>query len=162
MIENRESAVNYRPAVNDRGQTVALNYTFGIAIATVLLTGLLIAGGTLVGDQQDRATRAELQVIGQQLAASMEATDRLASTTDRGDTVVFSRDLQRTVAGSTYRIELVEKKDPYLQVTTNDPDIAVTIEFSNRTAVTGNIVEGGNVVFRYQDDGTITIQEENG
>lgn len=146
---------------DDRGQAVTLNYTFGIAIATVLLTGLLIVGGGLVSDQQKQATRSELRVVGQQLAASMEATDRLASTTDQGDTVVFSRELQRTVTGSTYNIELVEQQDPYLRVWTDDPDITVTVEFSNRTAVTGNTVEGGDVAVRYQDDGTITIQEEN-
>lgn len=138
---------------------MTLNYTIGIAIATVLVTGLLIAGGTFVSDQQEQATRSELRVIGQQMAASLEATDRLASTTDPGDTVNFSRDLPPTVAGSTYEIELVEREDPYLQLTTNEPDLNVTIEFANRTAVTGNAVDGGNVVFTQRDDGTITIQE---
>jgi hypothetical protein len=112
-----------------------------------------------VSNQQEQASRSELRVIGQQVAASMEATDRLANTTEPGDTVNFSRDLPPNVAGSTYEIELVERADPHLRLTTNNPELNVTVEFSNRTAVTGNTVDGGNVVFTYRDDGTVTIQE---
>ncbi|WP_246987819.1 DUF7266 family protein [Halorientalis marina] len=148
-----------RANAGDRGQAVTLNYTIGIAIATVLVTGLLIAGGGFVSNQQEQASRSELRVIGQQVAASMEATDRLANTTEPGDTVNFSRDLPPNVAGSTYEIELVERADPHLRLTTNNPELNVTVEFSNRTAVTGNTVDGGKVVFTYRDDGTVTIQE---
>lgn len=159
MREPDFGATNRGTAPTDRGQAVTLNYTIGIAIATVLVTGLLIAGGGFVSNQQEQATRSELRVIGQQMAASLESTDRLANTTEPGDTVNFSRDLPPNVAGSTYDIELVEQEEPYLRLTTNDPDLNVTVEFANRTAVTGNQVDGGTVVFTYRDDGTITVEE---
>jgi hypothetical protein len=107
----------------DRAQAVTLNYTIGIAIATVLVTGLLIAGSSFVADQQEKATRSELRVIGQQTAASLETVDRLANTTEAGNTVRLDRQLPPNVAGSAYTIDLVKTKDPYLELTTENPDV---------------------------------------
>jgi hypothetical protein len=143
----------------DRGQAVTLNYTIGIAIATVLVTGLLIAGSSFVGDQQEKAVRSELRVIGQQTAASLETTDRLANTTEAGSTVRLERQLPTNVAGTAYDIELVKDKNPYLVLRTDNPELEVRVDFANRTKVTENTVDGGTVAFRYRSDGTVTIAE---
>ena len=134
----------------DRAQAITLNYTIGIAIATVLVTGLLIAGSSFVADQQEQATRSELRVIGQQTAASLETVDRLANTTEAGNPVQLNRQLPPNVAGSAYTIDLVKSKDPHLELTTENPDVEVTVDFSNRTKVTENTIDGGTVVFSYR------------
>lgn len=133
----------------DRGQAITLNYTLGIAIATVLVTGLLIAGGGFVQDQRERAARAELRVIGQQIASDVEAADRLVASTDGDANVSIARRLPTKVAGSTYDVEVVAESDPYIRLTATDPDVEVEVEVTNQTAVEGSAISSSRVLVNY-------------
>lgn len=143
----------------DRGQAITFEYTMGIGIAVVLVTGLLIAGGGFISDQRSSAGRAELQVIGQQIAADVEAADRLiASTKDADPTVQIRRRLPRDVAGGHYQIELVEAADPYISLASTDPDLTVSVDFVNHTAVRESSIAGGPVLIEYTSGGRLTIE----
>ena len=139
-----------RPRCRDeRGQAITLNYTLGLGIGLLLVTGLLIAGGNFVADQRERAVRTELRVVGQQVAATAASADRLAATTEDDATVRLKRALPRTVAGSTYNIEVVPSGDTHLLLRSTNPDIEVRVALANETDVVGTTVGGGTVAVNY-------------
>jgi hypothetical protein len=49
--------------------------------------------------------------------------------------------------------------DPYLRLTTDNPDIEVRVDFSNRTQVAPSTVDGGTILFEYQSDDKLHIVE---
>jgi len=134
---------------DDRGQAITLNYTLGLGISLLLVTGLIIAGGNFVADQRERAVRTELRVVGQQVATTVASADRLAATTGDDATVRLKRSLPRTVAGSTYNIEVVPSVDSHLLLRSTNPDIEVRVDLANQTDVVGTTVGGGTVAVNY-------------
>jgi hypothetical protein len=142
----------------DRAQAITLDYTLGIAIAVILITGLLIAGGNFIADQRDTAARSELRVIGQQLATDIEAADRLISAAGNDGSVRVRRNLPTAVSGSQYDIELVEESNPYLVLTSSDPDLSISVEFTNFTAVRGADIGSGSIAITYSS-GALTLEE---
>lgn len=143
----------------DRAQAITLDYTLGIAIAVILITGLLIAGGSFISDQRETAARSELRVIGQQLATDIEAADRLIGAAGNDGSVRVRRNLPTAVAGSHYDIELVEDSDPYLVLTSTDPDLSISVEFTNFTAVSGAEIGSGSVAITLTASGKLTLEE---
>jgi hypothetical protein len=142
----------------ERGQSITLNYTMGLGIGVVLITGLLIAGGNFVSDQQKSAARTELNVIGQQVAADVSTADRLAQSTGNNSTVTLRRSLPNRIAGSVYQIELVEGPNAHLRLESTDPDISVRIEIANETDVVGSRVNGGTIRLNQSADGDLVLE----
>ncbi|PSP46175.1 hypothetical protein BRC60_10940 [Halobacteriales archaeon QH_1_68_42] len=121
--------MNNRPGPrSDRGQSIALDYTLGLAVGFLLITGLLIAGGDYITDQRNRAQQSELRVIGQQLAADIEAADRLAAAATNGE-VRIERSL-----------------------------VEVRVDLTNETAVAPTTFNGGFVVVEYTASGEIEVE----
>ncbi|WP_247008592.1 DUF7266 family protein [Halorientalis litorea] len=141
-----------------RGQSITLSYTLGIGIATILVTGLLIAGAGFVSDQREQAAEVELRVIGQQLASDVEATDRLVQSGDRNTAVSISRSFPQSVAGSGYTVAIVEQADPYVRLRSQQQDVTVRVEFSNRTTVDGTEITGGQVMVNYTAGGHLRLE----
>ena len=138
---------------NARSQALALDYVIGLGIALVLTMGLLLAGGGFMADQRESAARTQLEVVGQQLAADVQAADRLAVAAGTGGTVRLDRQLPETIAGSQYRIDLVETADPHLVLETTRANTSAEVEFVNATAVTASSVGGGPVAVNVTADG---------
>lgn len=90
-----------------RAVSTTISYTLTLGITTLLITGLLIAGGTFLETHKDETTRTELTVISQQLAGLISSADGLAGSTDEGS-FTMRRDLPDTVAESTYVIHITE------------------------------------------------------
>ena len=63
---------------DDRAVSATLGYVLVIGITTILISGLFLAAGGFVENQHERAIRAELEVVGNRLAADIAAVDRLA------------------------------------------------------------------------------------
>lgn len=124
-----------------RGVSTTVGYVLNLAVALLLVTGLLVAAGTFVGDQRERAARDELQVTGARLAASLESVDRLAET---GQTARLETPLPRQVAGRDYRIR-VNGTDTSITLSIEDPDVSVTVQFRTDTPVETRTVDGGRV-----------------
>lgn len=133
---------------SNRGQTIALDYTLGLAVGFLLITGLLIAGGDYITDQRDRAQQSELRVIGQQLAADIEAADRLAAAATSGE-VRIERSLPSTVARSGYTINVTADENPELLLSSKDAPVEVRVDLTNETAVAPTKFNGGFVVVEY-------------
>lgn len=93
------------PSTADRGVSTTLGYVLTLAITAILISGLLIAGGTLVEDQRDRVAQEELAVSVEQLAAGLNEGDRLAQSADGGAMRVRVW-LPGRVAGGAYTLEI--------------------------------------------------------
>lgn len=136
--------------MSDRGVSVALNYVLGLAIATLLLSGLLFAIGNVVDDRHEATTRAELRVIGEQVAADMMTADRLAQT--GADTVILKSSNPEAVAGRQYTVE-VNATGQAIVLSPTNTDVVVSVPFKNVTDVRPSTVMGGDVTIVLVDDG---------
>lgn len=147
--------------MTDRGVSSAFGYVLTLAIATVLISGLLVAGGSFVGDSRERVIRQELEVIGQHVAANVEMADRMVVAGDDTATVTLSQTFSQRVTGVTYQIELVEEEDPYLRLNATNPDVSVLVKIDNSTAVRESYADGGEVAVVY-DEGEDQLVIQNG
>lgn len=89
---------------DERAVSPTVGYALTLVITTLLVTGLLIAGGDFVQNQREQATLSELRVLGQQLAGDVSAADRLARTSGPDGDVRLRRGLPEQVAGTNYRV----------------------------------------------------------
>lgn len=151
---------------DERGVSTTLGYILNLTVATLVITGLLVASGGIVADQREQTIRSELRVIGQQLAADLVAADELAATAASGDTVQIKRQLPQNVAGRTYSIEVVNPGggQPYLRLSATNSDVTVEIPLTVETPVAESSVNGQRVVIRYANpdaDSTDELVIEN-
>lgn len=137
--------------MTDRGVSSAFGYVLTLAIATLLVSGLLVAGGDFVDDSRNNVVRQELEVIGQHTAANIEMADRLVVAGDNTSTVTLNQTFSQRVTGLTYQIELVEEEDPYLRLNATGQDISVLVNVDNTTAVGESYADGGEVAVVYDE-----------
>lgn len=132
---------------DERAASTTLGYALNLTVATLLISGLLVAGGGLVSSEREQSVRTELRVVGQQLSGDVGAADRLARST-RGSPVAveMTRHLPDEIVGLQYRIAVEwNGGDPYLELSTNDPDVTVRVEVESGTTLATNEVQGGTV-----------------
>jgi len=150
------------PLRDDRAVSTVVGYTLTLGIMTLLITGLLVAAGGFVEDQRERTVRAELQVVGQQIAADLDVADRLARADGTDTTVEIHSQHPERVTGATYRVEVVDDADDRcefdrcLKLSTDDPEVVVTVRIGTVTTVELGSVSGGGVVVEY-DAGSDTL-----
>lgn len=142
-----------RPQTDTRAVSTTLGYALTLSITTLLITGLILAGGTYVEDQREQVIRSELQVIGEQVSSDLAAVDRL-SQTSQTDRVVIARQVPDEIAGTTYTIEVVDAgtTNAHLELTTATPDVTVNVDLELTTTIAPGSVGGGDVEIVY--DGT--------
>lgn len=139
--------------MNDRAVSSTLNYVLSLSIATLLVTGLLVAGGTFVEDRQKGVIRSELSVIGQQVASDINRADRLL-TAGRGDTrVVVNQSFPKRITGSGYDIHLntgdpLDPGDDTLALVSQDPEVRVVIHVRTEQRLVESYADSGVVVVR--------------
>lgn len=140
---------------DDRAVSTAFGYVLLLAVATLLVSGLLLATGSFVDGQRERTTREGLSIAGQQAGGAIESADRLVGAADGGpDTLVVEQRLPRRVAGAGYTIAVnVTGTDAELELSPATPGArpadTVTIPLSNRTAVAETTVQGGRIEVVY-------------
>jgi len=136
--------------MSDRGVSISVNYVLTLAITTLLMTGLLFATGNLVEDRRDSATRSELRVVGERVASSLMAADRLAQS---GPTsVVVDTDAPERVAGLQYTVSLNATNQQIVLEPANT-EVVVRIPFENQTAIADSSASGGSVSLVLRDPG---------
>jgi hypothetical protein len=145
---------------DDRGVSTTLNYVLGLGIALILITGLLLAGGTFVENQRDRSIRTELQVLGEQVSADVTMADRLVETTGDNESVQVGRSLPPRVAGSTYEVSIEGGSDPQVVVRTTDPEITVTVPVKTSTSIEPSSVSGGTVAVNLTASDRLRLEDE--
>lgn len=153
-----------RPSADERAVSTTLGYTLNLTVATLLISGLLMAGGGFVEDQRERTIRSELHVVGQQISANVAAADRLASTAKTGDAVVVSQDLPEEVAGARYTIAVeTDGSEEYLTLSTDSPDVSVRVNLATETRVAPTDISGGDVQIRVTyDPKTLELEVQDG
>ncbi len=135
--------------VDDRGVSTALGYVLTLAVASMVVVGLLAAAGGFVGDQRERAVRTEFDVLGQRVASDLATVDRLARSGDDASVTVES-ELPRTVAGTQYRVQVVgDASGATVILRSSQPDVTVRVPVTNRTAVAPANVTGGPLELAY-------------
>ncbi|SEN94640.1 hypothetical protein SAMN05216388_1006128 [Halorientalis persicus] len=146
---------------DDRGVSTTLNYVLGLAIALILVTGLLLAGGTFVENQRDQSIETELEVLAEQVSSDVEMADRLVETTSDNESVQVGRDLPARVAGSTYEVRFDGGTDPQVVVRTTDPEIAVRVPVKTSTPIESSSVSGGTIAVNYTASDELALEDES-
>lgn len=129
--------------MTDRGLSVVVNYVLGLAVTTLLMTGLLYAAGDVVDNRGQATTLAELRVVGEQVAADLMAADRLAQS--GAQTVAVGGNGPDSVAGRPYTVALNATTQEVVVETSLDPTVTARIPFRNRTPVRSSTAQGGHV-----------------
>jgi len=132
-----------------RGVSTTVGYVATLGIATVLVTGLLIAGVGFVDGTRDQVLRQELEVVGQHVAMNVEAADRLAVAGNDTETVMINETFPGDATGTTYRVSLVTDNGGQLHVNTTNPDASVAIDIENETALAESSANGGEIAVVY-------------
>jgi hypothetical protein len=137
-----------RPALTsgDRGASTVLSYVLTVAVTSILVGLLIIAGSSFVDNQQQLAVEQELTVIGNQIAGDLEQADRLvrASRSD-APTVMINESFQGHVSGVPYSITLESTDPPQIVLQTANPDVSVAINATVRTDISESAIAGGPV-----------------
>lgn len=93
---------------DERGISFNLGYTVTVGITAVLLIGVISGVGVVLESQQDRAVSHQVDVIADQVASGVMATDRLGNVGEGGNATV-TRELPSEVVGTPYFIRLVDR-----------------------------------------------------
>jgi len=149
---NRPSS---RPT-NDRAVSSTLNYVLSLAIASLLVTGLLIAGGTFVEDRQTEVIRSELGVIGQQVASDINRADRLLTAGDGGTRVVINQSFPKRITGTGYDVQL-NPGDDELVLTSVDPEVRIDVHVETDSPLVSSHADSGIVVVKNTSSGELEI-----
>ncbi|WP_324756868.1 DUF7266 family protein [Haloarcula sp. GH36] len=142
--------------MTDRAVSSTLNYVLSIAIASLLVTGLLFSGTSFVEGQQEQVVRSELRVIGEQINADLQRADRLVVAGDGSTTVRIEQTFPERLTGRTYNIEL-DSASEQLILSMNNPDIEVSLPVDLRTSLSSSTVDGGTVTVRNTTSGDLEV-----
>jgi hypothetical protein len=139
-----------------RAVSTTLGYVLTLAIAAILVTGLITAGGAYVENEREQVIRDELTVIGQQLAADVERTDRLVRASEGSTTVRLNQSFSDRVTGTAYRISLDDTDDEVV-VSSVDPNVTVSVRVQTETPMRESTAGGGPIQLVYQS-GELEVQ----
>ena len=137
--------------MTDRGVSTVVGYIATLGVTAILITGLLIAGGTFVEDQRQTTVREELKVIGQRLSGDVSAADRIGHVGTDSDASI-RRTLPSNVAGTPYTIRLTDSGgDPRLVLVSENPAVTVSVPIALQegTDVVDAAIAPGDVVVEF-------------
>ncbi|QLG62799.1 DUF7266 family protein [Halorarum salinum] len=142
----------------DRAVSVTVNYVIALALSAILVSGLLVAGGTFLENRQESVTREEFDVLGEQLATGIAETDSMAAT--GADELRVAVQLPGSVAESGYLIRVSENAPPTDQpgeyvLTFSSPvsDVSRNVTVRTQVPMAETQVAGGTVVVVLDDEG---------
>lgn len=154
VTKRRVQSFSQRLGATDRGLSTALNYVLVLGIVSILVTTLLAGFGGLVANQQEEASRAQLEVIGNRVAADVGQVNTLVASDDRYNQTVRT-DLPTRVVGASYTLTVTSNPDIaeegyYLfTLSTGDPKTTVTVPFRSTTEIVTGTIYGGPLVIEY-------------
>jgi len=152
--DRRNGHVDPSARVGERAVSSAVSYSFIIIITLTLTAGLVVGTDALVEDQRQQVVTDQLDVVGQQMVATIETTDRLSATANSPDSLAITRDFPQQLAGSAYQIRVVN--DPsatdstvYVETVDGDISIAVRVRLRSASGIRETEVAGGETRVRY-------------
>jgi hypothetical protein len=134
-----------------RGLSTALGYVLTLAVTVILVSGLFVAGGNFVENQREEVIRTELDIVGEQIATHVNAAERLNQSGVGKTNVTIGQRFPPSVVGTTYRIHL-EASEQRLRLTTDDPNIEVSVPVTTTTTIADSSATGGQIVIEYDQD----------
>ena len=133
---------------DDRAVSTTIGYALTLGVASLLITGLLIAGGGFLQNQREVTTETELEVIGEQVSADISSADRLSASD--ADEVNITRSLPDSVTGSQYTISLETSPQTHLELRSADPEVTVRVDVAvHETSLAATDIDGGNIQVSY-------------
>ena len=141
---------------SDRAVSATVNYVLALAITSILISGLLIAGSGYMESQRTIAVGNALDVQNEQLADSIGEIDRLAAAMDESDGEAAIRvNLLDRVIDRSYDIAVTNETAPddrrytyRLEATSGDVERDTLVKTS--TPIQETSVRGGSTVIRYE------------
>lgn len=139
-----------------RALTNAVSYTLIVAIALTLTTGLVFGSGQLIESRQEQTAREQLEVVGEQLGASISTADGLNATDKDPMTLSVTRRFPQRIAGSQYRILVADNDtaptahDIYLETVNFDINVTVPVR-TQSSDLRRTRVNGGTIRVRYDE-----------
>lgn len=140
-----------------RGVSTALGYVITLGITAVLVSGLLVAGGSLVKSEREVVATDQLEIAGEQLATGLADGDRLASTSGDG-TVRVELWLPSEAGSSDYTLRIEPQSTPAgqphetrLVADASTLGVSQSVTIRTNAEVAAATVQGGPVVVSYVD-----------
>ncbi|WP_434522062.1 DUF7266 family protein [Halorubrum sp. AS12] len=159
------------PGGTDRAVSVTVGYVMTLAISTLLLSGLFVAGGSFVETQRERAAQGELTVVGERIAADIGTVDRLAANAASREDLTVDRPvtLPDRVSGTGYRVRVTaDDTRGTIALESDRTDVTVEVPFrtSENVAIENATVDGGDLRIRWESpdegagtNGTVVVSE---
>lgn len=151
---------------DERGVSFTVSYVLTIAVAVLLVGGIILAAGQTVKTQQESIVRDAATVTGDQTAAAVMAVDRLVrasnETNETNVTTVLA--LPETLANQPYTVSLnATGGEGVVVVEANFPSVVVRTSFVVETPMRNTTVVGGaiRVVYRRSTD-ELTLEGGDG
>ena len=143
---------------DERAVSVTVSYAMNLAVAAILIAGLMTVTGDVIEDRRDGATRSELTVVGNRVTADLMSADRLAQAGDDPE-VRIETTLPNRVAGAHYTITVnATPPDPHVTLQPTGSSVSVTVPFRNATAVRNGTVSGGDLEIVLADDDHLEVR----
>lgn len=150
-----------------RALSSTVNYVLALAVTSILVSGLLIAGSGYMESQRTIAVGNALEVQNEQLADSIGEIDRLATAMDDEDGNASIRvALPDRVIDRSYRVAVANETDPgdarytyRLEATSGDVERSTVVRTTQ--SIEETTIRGGSVVIRYErvgGDGTLLFE----
>lgn len=142
-------------ARDDRGVSTTMGFVITLGITAVLISGLLIAGGTLVKDEREVVARDQLAIASEQLATGLSDADQLAANAGDGEFRVEFW-LPDGAGGSPYSFRVEPQggggAQPYttrLVAESGVLDVSRSVTVRTSVEVAATNIDAGPVVVRY-------------
>ncbi|MFC4543711.1 hypothetical protein ACFO5R_17430 [Halosolutus amylolyticus] len=163
----------------DRGMSIAVTHVLTIGITTILIALLVTSSAAMLDTETDRSADRSLEAIGERLAGEIANVDAIANESD--ENVTLTTEHPRTVAGSSYRVELLTAgsgvcgeaplltdETDCLRLTASSADVEVYVPLKVDVDVDHeSSASGGLIEIRYEPDPSggsndkITIESGN-
>lgn len=144
-----------------RATSTTLSYVLTLAIATLLVAGLILAGGTFVEEHREQVVRQELRVVGEHLASNVEQVDRYAGSSSNLDTARVEQTLPPSVTGSAYTVSLTDSDELHLNATRPDISVVVDLTVAHGEVTTTTEANGGRIAAFCDGSSPCNLRIEN-
>lgn len=132
-----------------RAVSPAVTQALTIGITSLLVTGLLLSGGSFLDEEQKDIARQGLIDVGSGVASDLVRLDQFQAGGEPR-TLAFTSTYPDRIAGEGYRIHLLPGPDrTTIYVNSTASDLSTQVRFENETAVCERRVSGGTVVIAY-------------
>lgn len=145
---------------DSRGSSVNIGFIIQVGITTIVIVGVISGMTGVVENEQNRAVDHQATVIGDQVAASAMAVDRMGNVGERTN-VTLNRELPADVVGTPYIVRLLDGPDgPYIFVDVINQDASAQIPINVDADIKETSVSGGSkmVVIIEHDPSTGTAE----